>query len=113
MRIANEPNELLGTFTMISVYSKPEPNLLKESSGTLRVIDYAGSKGLCIIEAKSITSVVALIPFILADHEKNDPNIYAQYSESFLVGEKPFLDFTTTTTDPSWQAVEETATLAE
>lgn len=98
---------------MVSVYSKADATLLKESSNTLRVVNYEGPEGLCIIEAKSITSVVALILFILFDHEKKNPNICAQHLRLFIVGEKPFLDFITTM-DPSWQTVEEAGTeLAE
>ncbi|KAF8625282.1 hypothetical protein AX15_005465 [Amanita polypyramis BW_CC] len=92
---------------MVLVYGKADANLLNESSDTLRVVRYKGSEDLRIIEAKSITSVVALFPFILSDDEKKDANIRAQYSQSFFVGEKPFLDFTTNTTDPSQEAIEE------
>jgi hypothetical protein len=98
---------------MVSKYTKADMNLLKESSDTLRVVDYEGSEGLRVIEAKSITSVVALIPFILSDHEKKNPDICKRYSHSFFVGEKPFLDFTSTTTDPSRQAIDEAGTPAE
>jgi hypothetical protein len=94
---------------MVSVYGEVDMNLLEASSDTLRVVRYKGSEDLRIIEAKSITSVVALIPFLLSDDEKKNPNICAQYLCSFFVGEKPFLDFTTNTTDPSQQAVEEAA----
>ena len=98
---------------MVSVYGKADMNLLEASSDTLRVVRYKGSDDLRIIEAKSITSVVALIPFMLSDDEKKNPNICAQYSQSFFVGEKPFLDFTTTTVDPSQQAIDEAGASAE
>jgi hypothetical protein len=92
---------------MVSVYGKADVNLLKESFDTLRVVHYKGSEELRVIEAKSIATVVALFPFILSDDEKRDANICAQYSQSFFVGEKPFLDFTSNTTDPSQEAIEE------
>ena len=38
----DEPNVPLDTFAMVSVYSKADTTLLKESSDTLRVIDYEG-----------------------------------------------------------------------
>lgn len=98
--------EKLGTFVMLSVYSDPDKNLLEESSNTLCVVRYRGSEGLHVIEAKTITSVVAVILFVLSEDEKQDPGICAQYSQCFFVGEKPFLDFTTDTMDPLLQVVE-------
>ena len=96
----------LGTFAMLSVYSDPDKNLLEESSNALRVVRYRGSEGLHVIEAKTITSVVAFIPFVLSEDEKKNPGICAQYSQCFFVGEKPFLDFTTNTTDSLPQVIE-------
>ena len=95
---------------MVSVYGKADANLLKDSFDTLRVVPYKGSEDLRVIEAKSIASVVALFPFVLSDHEKQNPDICAQYSQSFFVGEKPFLDFTT---DSSQQDIEEAGASAE
>jgi hypothetical protein len=98
---------------MVSVHGNADTDLLNASSDTLRVVRYKGSKDLRIVEAKSITSVVALFPFILSDDERKDPSICAQYSQSFYIGEKPFLDFTTITIDPSQEAIEEAGTSAE
>ncbi|KIL54551.1 hypothetical protein M378DRAFT_18778 [Amanita muscaria Koide BX008] len=112
-KIVNEEKEPLGTYAMVSVYGKADANLLSKSSHTLRIIHYKGSEDLRIIKAKSITSVVALFPFILSDDEKKNPNICAQYLQSFFVGEKPFLDFTTNTTDPSQEDIEEAGASAE
>jgi hypothetical protein len=78
---------------MVSVYTDPDGNLLKQSSDTLRVIRYRSTE---VIDAKSICSVVALIPFILSKEEKQNPTICAQSAQCFFVAEKPFLDFTTT-----------------
>jgi hypothetical protein len=74
---------------------------LKESSDTLRVVSYQGTEALHVIDAKSICSVVAMVPFILSSREKQNPIICEQCANCFFVGEKPFLDFTSSTTDPS------------
>lgn len=105
--------EPLSIFSMVSVYSKADVTLLKEFSNILHIVNYEGLDGLRVIEAKSITSVVVLILFILFNHKKKNPNICAQHLQSFIVEEKPFLDFTTTI-DPLWQTVKEADTeLAE
>ena len=92
---------------MVSVYSDPDENLLKESSDTLRVVRYQGTKALHVIDAKWISSVMALIPFILSDQEKKYPSICTHYTQCFFIGEKAFLDFMTMTTDPSHERDED------
>ncbi|KAF8337841.1 hypothetical protein F5887DRAFT_920244 [Amanita rubescens] len=89
------------TLAMVSRYSDPDEDLLKDSSDTLRVVSYEGAEALCIIDTKSICSVVAMVPFILSSAEKQNPITREQCANCFFVGEKPFLDFTSSTTDPS------------
>ena len=89
------------TLAMVSVYTNPDENLLKQSSDTLCVVCYRSTE---VIDAKSICSVVALIPFILSKEEKQNLTICTQFAQCFFVGKKPFLDFTTT---PSQEADEE------
>lgn len=98
---------------MVSVYSDPDENLLKESSDTLCVVRYQGTEALHVIDAKWISSVMALIPFILSDQEKKYPSICTHYTQCFFIGEKAFLDFTTMTTDPSHECDEEAQTAVE
>jgi hypothetical protein len=87
---------------MVSVYSHAIQNHLDDSFGTLRVVQYQGKELLEVIDVKSICSVVAMVPFILTEQEKAVPAICEHYSKCFFVGEKPFLDFTSTT-DPLQQ----------
>ena len=94
---------------MISVYSHPIENLLKDSFETLRVIQYQGKELLEVVDVKSICTVVAAIPFILTEQEKVIPAIRSHYSQCFFIGEKPFLDFTSMT-GPLQQDGEETQT---
>jgi hypothetical protein len=89
---------------MVSRYSEPDEDLLKESYDTLRVVSYEGTEALHVIDAKSICSVVAMFPFILSSSEKQNPIIREECASCFFVGEKPFLDFTSSTTDPDNEA---------
>lgn len=86
---------------MVSRYSDPDEDLLKDSSDTLRVVSYEGAEALFVIDAQSICSVVAMVPFILSSTEKQNPITREQCANCFFVGEKPFLDFTSSTSDPS------------
>ena len=94
-----EDKQVERTFAMVSVYSNPDKNLLKQSFDMLQVVHYWSKEALHVVDAKSISSVVILIPFIVSKQEQQDLSICAQYSQCFFVSEKPFLDFTTTT-DP-------------
>ena len=49
-------------YALISMWSLPDLDLLKESSQALYVCSYLGQETLKVIEAKTITSVVAMVP---------------------------------------------------
>jgi hypothetical protein len=44
------------------VWSEPDPRLLKESSQAVYACTYRGQDDLLVIEAKTISAVVAMIP---------------------------------------------------
>jgi hypothetical protein len=69
---------------MVSVYSHPDPTLLSDSHGTLRVCTYLGSQDLRVINATAIEAVIGMIPFPLNHRE----TITQQYSNCFYVAEK-------------------------
>ena len=50
-------------FAVVSIYSDPDNELLQSSHQTLHVCRYQGDQVLQIIEAHSICSVIAMIPF--------------------------------------------------
>ena len=52
-------------FAVVSTYSDPDNELLQSSHQTLYVCKYQGDQVLQIIEAHSICSVIAMIPFDL------------------------------------------------
>ncbi|KAG2106524.1 hypothetical protein BD769DRAFT_1336785, partial [Suillus cothurnatus] len=50
------------TVAMVSVYSRPDPELLQKSMQTVWSCKYHDSEALQLVSAKSIQSVVAMIP---------------------------------------------------
>ena len=50
-------------FALASLYAPVNEYLLQQSSGALVVCEYRGEGALVVIEAKSIISVVAVVPF--------------------------------------------------
>ena len=70
---------------LVSLYSAPEPRLLKASHNMLWSCEHGGDSALRFIDAKTIQSVVAMIP--------HTPRIEAQQlGERFFLVEKPGLD---------------------
>jgi hypothetical protein len=73
------------SLALISLYSTPEPRLLKASHNTLWSCEYQGDSALRFIDVKTIKSVVAMIP--------HSPRIEGQQlGERFFLVEKPGLD---------------------
>jgi hypothetical protein len=68
------------TLALVSLYSAPNAELLQESFQTVYLCTYTGVQGLWVVPAKTLMSVVAMIPL---DH--NEPNV------RFLM-EKPGLE---------------------
>jgi hypothetical protein len=50
-------------FALVSLYSPPNEYLLEQSHTTLAVCRYHGDRALKVIDAKSILSVIAMVPF--------------------------------------------------
>ncbi|KAM6490940.1 hypothetical protein JOM56_013644 [Amanita muscaria] len=70
-------------FALISTYSNPHVELLSVSHNTLWVTRHLGVHGLHVIEAKSVDSVVAMIPFVLNEEEKNSPHALDKYKDCY------------------------------
>ncbi|KAG1756115.1 hypothetical protein EDB19DRAFT_1624652, partial [Suillus lakei] len=72
------------TLAIVSLYSPPDRHLLEASQCMLWSVEYLGSAALQVIPAKSILSVVAMIPHTpYSDHTDE---------KHFFVVEKPGLD---------------------
>jgi len=69
----------------VSIYSPPNQALLDASFNTLWSCTYQGDAGLKVVDAKTISSVVAMIPH-------NAHNFPGDIVGHFFVVEKPGLD---------------------
>ena len=77
---------------MVTTYSNPEPHLLSQSHNTLWVSrPLTSACGLQIVDAKSIASVVAMVPFVMREEEIDSPHLFNQYNGCVCMVEKPFL----------------------
>ena len=77
---------------MLSIYSNPHLTLLAELYQMLHVCKHLSHHGRCVVNAKLIQSLVAMIPFPLTVEEAQNPDICTMYTNCFYVGEKPALD---------------------
>jgi hypothetical protein len=78
-------------FAMVMTYSHPDPALLSQSHNTLWVSRPLGTHGLRVVDAKSITSVVAMVPIVLREEEISSPRLFGKYNGCVCMVEKPFL----------------------
>jgi hypothetical protein len=74
---------------LVALYSPPDEYLLRLSTDTLVVCRYQGEGALIVIDAKSILSVVAMVPF---------PFIVGGHGDQFFMIEKIGLDVIETDT---------------
>lgn len=72
---------------LVSLYSTPDPTLLRISSNTLIVCRYLGDGSLVLVDAQAIKAVIAMIPFI----EKAEGGRPRHHDGRFYVGEHPGL----------------------
>lgn len=76
------------SFAMVSAYSPPDGDLLKDSSNTLWSCQHRGEAGLVIVPVQHILSVVAMIPH----PPYNDRDLQERFGEREYVVEKMGLD---------------------
>ena len=53
------------------MFADADPDMLKESYGTLHLCTYLGENGIRIVDAKWITDVVGMVPFEYTQGETN------------------------------------------
>ena len=70
---------------LVSLYSTPDPTLLEMSSDTLLVCRYHGDNSLVLVDAQTIKSVIAMVPFM----EKPEGDRPRCHNGRFFVVEKP------------------------
>ena len=72
-------------YALVSVWSEPDTDLLRESVNTVYSCVYMGEEDLRIIDVKAIVSVVAMVP--MTPHNRDQ-------SAQFFLLEKPGLAIT-------------------
>jgi hypothetical protein len=55
-------NDARITLALVALYSRPDEELFKQSNWTVWSVTEQGQSGLCVINAKSILSVISVIP---------------------------------------------------
>ena len=73
----------LQAFALVSLYSPPNEYILQATHNTLAVCRYHGEGALMIVDAKSVVSVVVMVPF---------PFLVDGHGDQFFVIEKAGLD---------------------
>ena len=78
------------TLAMVSMFSAPDKTHLADSFNTLAVCEHLGDRGVKVIDAKSLLSVISMVPFKLALREEElvKPAIVAAAEHQFFVCEK-------------------------
>lgn len=66
--------DLQFTLAVVQIFGLSDSHLLKESYGTLHVCKFLGEEGVIVIDAKSITDVVEMVPFSQHTQKKGDLN---------------------------------------
>ena len=65
-------DDLQHTLAAVQIFALPDSRLLKESYGTLRVCRFPGEEGVVVVDAKSLTDVVGMVPFCRHAQERGD-----------------------------------------
>ncbi|KAF8487273.1 hypothetical protein DFH94DRAFT_620283, partial [Russula ochroleuca] len=50
------------TLAAVQTFTRPDPQLLKESYGTLHVCRFPGEEGLVVVDVKCLTDIVRMVP---------------------------------------------------
>jgi hypothetical protein len=77
---------------MLSVYSPPDQALLNVSHGALKACTYFGQENLMVVDARSIISVVGMIPFPVLGEGGVCAEACAQTQGKYFLYEKITLD---------------------
>jgi hypothetical protein len=78
-------NDARITLALVSLYSRPDEDLFKQSNWTVWSVTEQGQRGLRVVDAKSILAVVSVIPH---DHHLCDDSS----DERFFIWEQMGMD---------------------
>lgn len=66
-RLALSTNASQQTFALVSIYGRPDRDLLLSSHGTVWSCLYKGATSFAVIDVTTITSVIAMLPHPVVD----------------------------------------------
>ncbi|TBU58259.1 hypothetical protein BD310DRAFT_977430 [Dichomitus squalens] len=101
MRDDGGTDEVDMTLAMASIFTPPDPAILRDTYGALMACRYQGERSREVVEVKEIASVVAMVPLVPRREEAEDPHAANLYSHRYFVVDR--LGF-----DMSWIGREET-----
>ena len=70
-----QKDDIQHTLAAVQISSLPDPHLLNDSYGTLHVCRFPGEEGVVVVDAKSLTDVVGMVPFNRPVQERGDSNL--------------------------------------
>lgn len=70
-----QKDDIQHTLAAVQIFSLPDSRLLNESYGTLHVCRFPGEEGVVVVDAKTLTDVVGMVPFSRPVQERGDSNI--------------------------------------
>ncbi|TBU62242.1 hypothetical protein BD310DRAFT_811434 [Dichomitus squalens] len=76
------------TLAMVSIFSKPDPAILRDTYGALMACRYRGEESREVINVKDIVSVIAMVPLQPRREEAEDPQHAHQENSMFFVMER-------------------------
>jgi len=68
------------TLAAVKMFGVPDPSILRESYGTLCVCRVLGKEDIVVVDTKSLTDVVGMIPFRRPDQEQGGSNLEEFFS---------------------------------
>lgn len=76
-----QKEDIQHTLAAVKIYSLPDPRLFAESYGTLHICRFLAEQGVVVVDAKSLTDVIGMVPFTQPVDERGDSNV----EEFFLI----------------------------
>jgi hypothetical protein len=67
-----QKDDIQHTLAAVQMFTLPDPLLLNESYGTLHVCRFLCEEGVEVVDAKSLTDVVGMVPFSRPAQERGD-----------------------------------------
>ncbi|TBU29096.1 hypothetical protein BD311DRAFT_661884, partial [Dichomitus squalens] len=88
MREDRGTDEVDMTLAMVSLFTPPDPAIVRDTYGALLACRYQGDASRKVIDAKHIKALVAMLPLPPRREEAKDPRAAELYANRFFVVER-------------------------